>query len=909
MPLRDERWSLGWSAQHLLLLTATPHMGKEYPYYALWRLLDPDVLSTPEAFERFPPDRRSEHFIRRSKEEMVFLDGRPMYPKRLSDTLAFDLETGEPSEESLYRETTDYLRYGYNRARLLNREAARLATSVFQRRLASSTWALLRSFERRIEKLDRLITDIQDGRLTPEQLAAAQQNPGDDVFEEKTADDEQARDGREENEMAEDSLLQGVVASSIVELLTEREEVARLLALARAVHGKSRGAKFERLRELVGSPRFLHEKLIIFTEHRDTLEFLVQSLGGLGYTDRIARIHGGMDYRERGEEVERFRLPAEQGGARFLVCTDAAGEGINLQFCWIMVNWDVPWNPARLEQRMGRIHRYGQRHDPVVIVNLIAPKTREGKVLKVLLDKLERIRAELRSDKVFDCIGRLFEDVSLRHYMELAVTSDADAVAEKLDGRLTTEQVEALAERERRLYGPGGDVARELPRVRGDMEREIGLRLLPGFVRNYLAGVAPLLGMDIDGDIDGIFTLRAARAGALDPLLDVLEQYPQSVRDRFSVSRPRGDDAIWLHPGEPVFDRIRASAAERLSPDGRRGAVFVDPTVRQPYLFHMAVISIVRTADPELPDLARTEVLERRLVCIRQAPDGEIAACPVEHLLLLKGGQGLPSPAQQLAVSAGGRLAAAEGWILERAAREAAVARRKALIDDLPRREEFLVRGFDSREAELASARAVQAEKAREGNARAAEALEEIKQEQRRIAARRDVSLAAIQREPELICPGPVEFIAHALVAPSEDPAAIEQHDARVEKVAMMAARVFEEAAGATVLDVHAPDLARRAGLADNPGFDLLSVRDDGSTRSIEVKGRSGTGDIEITANEWARACNMRERYWLYAVYDCGTPNPRLLRVRDPFGQLLARAKGSMLLTASRVMEASEETP
>ena len=123
----------------------------------------------------------------------------------------------------------------------------------------------------------------------------------------------------------------------------------------------------------------------------------------------------------------RFRAPAEKGGAQYMLATDAAGEGINLQFCWLMVNYDVPWNPARLEQRMGRIHRYKQAHDPVRVINLVAGKTREGRVLGTLLDKLERIRRELGSDKVFDVVGRLFEGVSLREYMEAAVTEDGSA--------------------------------------------------------------------------------------------------------------------------------------------------------------------------------------------------------------------------------------------------------------------------------------------------------------------------------------------------------------------------------------------------------------------------------------------------------------------------------------------------
>ena len=142
-----------------------------------------------------------------------------------------------------------------------------------------------------------------------------------------------------------------------------------------------------------------------------------------------------MDFREREEQIEFFRKKTDEGGALYMVCTDAAGEGINMQFAWRLLNWDIPWNPARLEQRMGRIHRYKQQHDPVIIINLVAGKTREGRVMKTLLEKLERIRKELGNDKVFDVIGRLFEGVSIKQYMEQAVSEEGAEEAVRRPGR------------------------------------------------------------------------------------------------------------------------------------------------------------------------------------------------------------------------------------------------------------------------------------------------------------------------------------------------------------------------------------------------------------------------------------------------------------------------------------------
>ncbi len=907
----DPAWRLPWSPHHLLLLTATPHQGKDYPYYGLWRLLEPDVLATPEAFDQYPPQRRQAHFIRRTKEEMVHLSGKPLYPKRISDTLGYDLVQGEVSEQTLYDETTDYMRHVYNRAKLLNRSAARLAMSVLQRRLASSTYALLRSFERRIDKLDELIRQVQEGRLTEEQLIVLQRRLAEeeDVLDSKTADEETSVDGREESEVSEDRLLAGVIAASLTDLVVEREQVVGLRDLARKVYQKGEESKFDKLREVLTDPKFSGEKFIVFTEHRDTLEYLIQRLGGMGYTGQIAQIHGGMYYTERQQQVERFRRTHEDGGARFMICTDAAAEGINLQFCWIMINFDVPWNPARLEQRMGRIHRYGQKHDPVRIINLVAPKTREGLVIETLLNKLEAIRDSLGSEKVFDSIGRLFEGVSLKAYMERSVLEGGDCVAHELEGRLTPEQVEALAAKERMLYGDGGDVKRQLPRLREDLAQEVYRRLLPGYVRHYLENATPLVDIHIDGDMDRCFSLRPAEKGAIDPLLESLEVYTPQQRQCLTVFRPeQKETAVWVHPGEPVFEQIRALVSDRLSRQALRGAVFVDPTAEKPYLFHVALVRVIRQADPELPELATEEILDCRLVGLRQFEGVELSLCPVEHLLLLRSGHGLPPAAQRLAARAENLRDQAEAFLVERVARDLAKDRRNLLLNTLPEREQFIIRGFNFQETELATARVKQSEKARGGNVGAMKTLKEIKLQQRSLAERRNLALATIRREPELIAPGTLNFVAHAMIVPSSDPEDLARHDASVERVAMEVARGYEEAEGAVVTDVHLPALARAAGLADNPGFDLHAEYphdDPRGRRAIEVKGRARSGDVEVSSNEWAKAANLREGYWLYVVYDCATPAPRLVRVQDPFGALLAKAKGSVLIHPRDILAAA----
>ena len=915
----DPDFRLPWSCRHLLLLTATPHMGKDFPYYCLWRLLEPEILSTKEAFDAFPPESRRQQFIRRTKEEMVRFDGSRIFPPRKSDTLSYELSQGEASEQALYDRTTDYMREYYNRARILNRSAARLAMSVFQRRLASSTYALMRSFERRLQKLDRLVEKLLSGELTSEQLVSLQRSLRiRDVAEEKTADEEQAEDGLEENEAAELEAMAGVVGATLGELETERNQVRDLLDLARKVYERGEDSKFDKLREVIREPQWRDQKMLVFTEHRDTLDFIVQSLEAMGFAGRLARIHGAMDYLERREQVAFFDQPTADGGAAYMICTDAAAEGINLQrACWLMVNYDIPWNPARLEQRMGRIHRYKQTHE-VRIINLAAGRTREGRVLKTLLDKLENIRKELNSDKVFDVIGRLFEGLSLKDYLEKSVTDQgaADSVSE-IEGKLTPEQVEAYKQWERKLYGEGGEVAARLDTERAIVSREQLRRLLPGYVRSFIERAAPLLGLRIEGDLDGVFSFAEAGPRALEPFWPILEEYPPESRNRFMLHNP-GDStaAAFLHPGESFFDALREAVLSRFSADALRGAVFVDPAAEAPYFFHLGLVRVVRRADRDCGALRAEEPIEYRLIGLRQYSAGRIEECPVEHLLLLRGGPGaIPLAVRPFAAQPQAANELAIGFAREQVAAPIAERHRAALLASLPERARFIEAGYRYEEDALLAQRVITANRAREGDTRAAAELERIKQRQRSLEDRKQQALAALRREPELIEPGEIEFLAHALVIASSDPEDAKRHDAEIEKVAVRIAAEYEREQGWTLRDVSTPPLARAAGLADNPGFDILSNRPAfGATsakstvfeeRAIEVKGRAGAGDIELTENEWSRACNLRDRYWLYVVYDCGTPAPRLMRVQDPFYKLVATAKGGVTIDETEIFRAA----
>lgn len=911
VPNRKSEWNLGWNARHLLLLTATPHMGKDYPFFALWKLLDPQTFSTIDAFQAMPRENRERFFIRRTKEEMVTFDGKPLYPKRNADTFSYDLTQGPVSEQALYDQTTEYLRHIYNRAKLLNKTAARLALGVFQRRMASSTYALLRSMERRLQKLDAVIEDVVSGKIDLIKLAkqAERLRDDDDPFDAHTADEEAGGEGEEENERSEEEILGSFVATTIADLEIEKEYVSNLLTLARKVQELGHESKFERLRGIIEDKRFRNEKLLVFTEHRDTLTYLKSRLDGLGFTGQVASIHGGMNYLERGDQVAFFKKPIEDGGARIMVCTDAAGEGINLQFCWVMANYDVPWNPARLEQRMGRIHRYGQKHSEVFIVNLIAGKTREGKVVKILLDKLEVIRKELKSEKVYDVIGRVFEGKSISDYMRRSLEGeDMEQLALDMGGQLTKEQVSAISEKERQLYGGGGDVAKRLPALKEQMASEVYSQLLPGYVRQFAQDASPLLHLRLTPQEENRFRLSPTRPRALDPFLPLLEAKGHNQIDITFSRPPRGESGpVWIHPGEPVFDYMRELVNLSAMPHALRGAVVVDPSSTSSYLLHLASVAIVRRADPSLAALATDEILEQSLIAVRQQEDGTMTVRPTEEFLLLEPRTGgMPLDAQRLAVSAQGHIEEARAFMVATVAKDFAQKHRDRLNADLASRIEFLRQGFFYEQKELVEARSLWSKRRRDGHPLAEREIARIRDLQRAWEMRSQDAEQTVLREPALIGVGPVEFLAHVLVRPAANNEESMRYDAEVERVAMELVMAHERALGARVHDVHTPELSLQAGLnTSHPGFDVLSHRSEGVRRCIEIKGRARQGNIHISTNEWAAAANRREEYWLYVVFDCASASPRLVAVQDPFQKLVEKAAG-FELNAADILAAGE---
>ncbi len=426
-------------------------------------------------------------------------------------------------------------------------------------------------------------------------------------------------------------------------------------------------------------------------------------------------------------------------------------------------------------------------------------------------------------------------------------------------------------------------------------------------MRGFIEKSAPLLGIGIDGDLDSIFSIHPEREGALDEIWPVLEQYPAGLRDRLTVRKPGPqEECIWLRPGEPVFVKILEQVRSRFGRSALSGATFLDPWAADPYMFHLCRLTVKRDADDSIKGLGTSETVESKLVGLRQSPGGELTQWPVEHLLLLKSCDGVPVEYRSFSREAAGLADRAGAYARENLVQSMVEKHRKRLEEELSERESYIRNGYDHLEGYLATQRSELRKKAASGHAGAAERLRDIKEQQHRLSSRRKDAIERMRAESELLGPGEISFVAHALVVPASDPAERERHDARTEKVAMQLAIASEEAAGARVQDVSDPENARGAGLNDWPGFDLLSDRPDEERRAIEVKGRALRGEVELSDNEWARACSLREGYWLYVVYGCAGSDPKLHRIRDPFGELIARAKGGVVIEESEVVRAAE---
>jgi superfamily II DNA or RNA helicase len=592
--------------RHFLLMTATPHNGKEEDFQLFMALLDGDRFEGRFRDGVHVSDV-SDLMRRMVKEGLLKFDATPLFPERIAYTVPYKLSD---AEARLYKEVTDYVREEFNRAEALQNEkragTVGFALTILQRRLASSPEAICQSLRRRRERLESKLRELellQRGNEVGAGLAAgAPELDAEDVEDLEDAPDNEV-------ETAEEEILdQATAARTIAELKAEIGTLKRLEGLALALRRSGEDRKWCELAKLLStvfatvpvagrvaeapvpygagpippptpSP---HQKLVLFTEHRDTLNYLEDRVTTLlGRKEAVVMIHGGMGREDRMKSQEAFKHDPE---VQVLLATDAAGEGINLQRAHLMVNYDLPWNPNRIEQRFGRIHRIGQT-EVCHLWNLVAEETREGDVYRTLLEKLEQARQSL-GGQVFDVLGKMqFEGKALR---DLLIEAIRYGERPEVRARLTQVvanafdkvQLQDLLE-ERALAHDSMDASRVF-KVREEMERAEARRLQPHYIESFFLEAFRRLGGSVKQreprryevtHVPAPVRNRDRLIGVGEP---VLPRYERIAFEKTLVA-PQGQVlAAFLCPGHPLLDATIDLTLERHRDLLRRGAVLVD---------------------------------------------------------------------------------------------------------------------------------------------------------------------------------------------------------------------------------------------------------------------------------------------------------------------------------------------
>ena len=697
-------------------------------------------------------------------------------------------------------------------------------------------------------------------------------------------------------ERPEDEVDEIVSLASASRNLAELEiEIARLLVLeenARALRAAEVDAKWLQMSQLlqeVIDPGGTRRKLVVFTEHRDTLTYVTQRIRDLlQQSAAVVTIHGGMGREQRRAAQDAFVDPTSE--ALILVATDAAGEGINLQQAHLMVNYDLPWNPNRLEQRFGRIHRFGQRN-VCYNWNLVAANTREGAVYATLLDKLDEARQAL-GGKVFDVLGELFADRPLRDLMLQAIRAGEDPA-----GRAELERVVAnVADLERyrtlvkqHALAPEGRPPQDLRTLRVERDRAETNRLVPYFIASFFTEAFTLLGGTIHEREPGAFQIthipaeirrrgREAKAG-----FPVRERYDRVWFDRRLIASGSQQDCF-IAPGHPLLDATIAVIIERHGDALQLGAVLVDPRPEAETARILFAVRDTISDERRLPDGSRHVVSsELHFIELDENAVGR-GGSPAPHLdyrplTLEEQANAAPVMAAPWVADVGRD--AAEAYASEhlvpahlsrvKRQREEIVLKTRQAVDE--RLGQEMLR-LDDLAAKLRQQE--QAGKQPKVNAdRAARQFEDLK-------TRRLKRLAELDRELRLVAQMP-HVLTAALVLPGSlvgDLGSIEDEREptgdrrRIEAIAMREVLAWERAAGREVRDVS----------ADNLGYDIESLDpSDGRLRLLEVKGRDHRGaTVTLTRNELMVARNKGADFVLAVVLVDGDRVTAYHEIPDP---------------------------
>ncbi|MDI3490756.1 MAG: hypothetical protein PWP11_2033 [Thauera sp.] len=897
---------LGSITRHFLLMTATPHNGKEEDFQLFLSLLDSDRF-----YGKFRDGAHkvdvSDLMRRMVKEEMLRFDGTKLFPERRAYTVNYRLSD---LEAALYGAVTDYVKTEMNRADQLEDGARRgtvgFALTALQRRLASSPEAIYQSLRRRRAKLQRRVEEEklrQRGEVLANSVFA--NGAGEDIWD---APDNLAPEDYEEFE--ESVVDQATAARTIVELQAEIVILEGLEEQARQVVHSGQDRKWDELSRLLQDTPEMRDvdgrqrKLIVFTEHRDTLNYLAVKIRGvLGSDEAVVLIHGGVKREDRRKIQELFR---NDPVVRVLIATDAAGEGVNLQNANLMVNYDLPWNPNRIEQRFGRIHRIGQT-EICHLWNMVANETREGDVFQRLFDKLEVERRAL-GGRVFDILGEVFEEKSLRELLIDAIKYGEDPARKaelfrKIEGALDTDHLQNIIRRnalceevmdQQRLYA-----------VKEEMEKAEARKLQPFFVRAFFNQAFQSLGGELRPreagraeitHVPAIIRERDRQIAGRDRRYNepVLRRYERVCFEKEHVrvqGRAEAKMASLLHPGHPLMQAVTDIVLEQHRNKLKQGTVLVDPADMglTPRLIFSIDHSVKEGAD-------QNRVVSRRLQFVEINPQGHaINAGWAPHLDLepldpadmaviqdVLAAPWIARDLEQLALAHASQHLVPTHFDEVRQRREQTVDKTLAAVHErLVKEINFWSDRYIKLQDDLSAGKDVRL--TLENVRRTIDDLTARRESRERelLAMRHVVSATPVVLGGALVIPAGLLMQRKGVSQEVGGWSADAEARARIERIAMQAVMNAERSLGHEVIDVS----------PQKCGWDVTSIPQaiDGRippSRHIEVKGRAkGATTITVTRNEILYGLNQADKFILGIVLVDGDDYEGPYYVRQPFQQ------------------------
>ncbi|MFW5777082.1 MAG: helicase-related protein [Spirochaetota bacterium] len=906
--------------RHLLLMTATPHNGKEEDFQLFLSLIDGDRFEGRPRDGARPVDC-SDLMRRLIKEQLVRFDGSPLFPARRAYTVAYALSEGEAE---LYEEVTRYVREEFNRAERLDeqrRGTVGFALTVLQRRLASSPAAIHSSLTRRKGRLQAQLREQELFQRGERVRAANEQSQW--LSQEELEDLEDAPD-MEVEDAEEAMMLRASTAQTIEELKAEIATLSRLEALALAVAQGGQDRKWHELSRIIQEEDLMYDangarrKLVIFTEHRDTLTYLTAKISTMiGNPSAVVTIAGGMAREARRAAEAQFKHDPQ---THVLVATDAAGEGINLQRAHLMINYDLPWNPNRLEQRFGRIHRIGQT-EVCHLWNLVAHETREGQVFQRLFDKL-RVESAALGGRVFDILGSLFEGQALRDLLIRAIRAGADGaqgdfsqVLGDLDRTVDHEHLRELMEETALAFNTLESST--VQKIREQMERARLRRLQPYFIEAYFCeafanlGGAMRLREKHRWEIRNVPVELRRRGRTIGTGAPLLPRYERITFHHDQTTPIQGRGADLVGPGHPLLSTVLDLTLERYRSHLRAGTILVDRAdgddarPRAMVVLEHAILEGFAGAE-------RRRVASSRLLTVWIYPDGEVAPAgeapwldldtPREDELAaartLVRNEWSATDLEATAVSHAASNLAPEHLREVGTRRSHQVEKTRTQVRERLSRE---IAWWDHRAEELR----IQEKSGKTNNRINADNARRKRDELHLRLAER---LRDLDNQATLSSQVPV-ILSVAMVVPQvalvredesgEEPTPFESVDAaarkRIERIAMEAVMAEETRRGNTPVDVS----------AENRGYDIESRTPDGRLLFLEVKGRMSRADtVTVTQSEMRYGFNHPRQFALVVVLvnpDDTIDGPHY--VFDPFDREPGWAECDASLWVSRLIE------